>query len=108
MIDRVTEPEIAASHAGPRGAVRLLVFSASLRAGSLNTRLADLAASLIAERGGIVDAATMAEFDGPSFNQDVQERSGLPAGPAALCERVEANDAFVIAAPSTTDRWRAC
>ena len=45
------------------GLVRYLVFSGSLRAGSLNTRLANLAAETIEERGGEVDFASMADFD---------------------------------------------
>jgi len=82
-----------------REPIRFLVFSASLRPDSLNTRLARLAVRLIEEHGGSVDAATMAEFDGPSYNQDAQERSGLPAGPSELCRRLEACDAFLIASP---------
>lgn len=82
-----------------RELIRLLVFSASLRADSLNTRLARLAVRIIEQQGGSVDAATMAEFDGPSYNQDTQTRGGLPPGPVGLCRRLEASDAFVIASP---------
>jgi len=82
-----------------RESIRFLVFSGSLREQSLNAKLAGLAAQCIAAHGGLVDAASMADFDGPSFNQDVETSSGLPAGPAELCRRLEANDALVIAAP---------
>jgi chromate reductase, NAD(P)H dehydrogenase (quinone) len=82
-----------------REPIRLLVFSASLRAASLNTRLARLAARVIERHGGTVDYAAMSEFDGPSYNQDVQDASGIPAGPDALRHYLEASDAFVIAAP---------
>lgn len=82
-----------------REPVRFLVFSASLRAASYNTQLAHLATRVIEQHGGTVDVATMAEFEGPSYNQDVQARSGLPPGPTELCRRLEANDAFVIASP---------
>lgn len=81
------------------GLVRYLVFSASLRTGSLNTRLAHLAAEAIAERGGEVDFASMSDFDSPSFDQDVQSESGLPSGALAFRRRLEAADAFVIASP---------
>jgi hypothetical protein len=40
-----------------RSEVRFLVFSASLRCDSLNTRLADLATAAIEAEGGIVDRA---------------------------------------------------
>jgi chromate reductase len=79
--------------------LRLLVFSASLRAESLNTRLAHLASRVIAERGGTVDLATMREFDCPSYDQDVQTRSGLAPGAAEFVRRLEASNAFVIASP---------
>ncbi len=82
-----------------RESIRFLVFSGSLREQSLNAKLAGLAAQCIAAHGGLVDAASMADFDGPGFNQDVETSSGLPAGPAELCRRLEANDALVIAAP---------
>jgi NAD(P)H-dependent FMN reductase len=61
--------------------------------------LAQLAVEVIEQHGGTVDAASMRDFDCPSYNQDVQTREGLPAGAKALCERLEANDAFVIASP---------
>ena len=82
-----------------REPVRFLVFSASLRVESLNTRLARLATHVITEHGGTVDTATMRDFDCPSYDQDVQNRDGLPQGATEFCRRVEANDALVIASP---------
>ena len=79
--------------------VRVLLFSASLRADSLNTRLARLAATVMQKHGAQVDYAMMQEFDVPSFNQDIEVRDGLPAGARELHRRIEANDAFVIASP---------
>jgi chromate reductase, NAD(P)H dehydrogenase (quinone) len=82
-----------------REPVRFLVFSASLREGSLNTRLASLAAEVIGENGGDVDLASMAEFDCPSFNGDIEEREGLPGGALELRQRLERCDAFVVSSP---------
>ena len=81
------------------GAVRVLLFSASLRTDSLNTRLARLARSVLETAGATVDWATMNEFDGPSYNQDVETGSGFPPGPTELHRRLEVCDAFVIATP---------
>ena len=82
-----------------REAVRVLVFSASLRAESLNTRLANLARGVIENHGGTVDLATMKEFDCPSYDQDAQRATGFPPGAERLRSRIEDVDAFVIASP---------
>ena len=68
---------------------RFLVFSASLRAESFNTRLARLAARAIEQRGGFVDLASMGDFDCPSFDQDREERDGIPRGAQELRRRLE-------------------
>ena len=82
-----------------REPVRFLVFSASLRAGSPNTRLAQLAAETIRANGGEVDLATMAAFAARSYNADVQASEGSPAEAEELRDRITASDAFVIASP---------
>ncbi len=81
-----------------REPVRALVFSASLRAGSLNTLLAKLAAPALEKHAGIADVAAMRDFDCPSYSQDTQAQ-GFPPGATELRRRLDANDAFVIAAP---------
>jgi NAD(P)H-dependent FMN reductase len=84
---------------GQRAEVRVLVFSASLRRDALNTRLADLAASVVEANGGTVDRGFMPEFDCPSYNFDVQSEEGFPAGADELCTRLRACDAFVVSSP---------
>src|SRR4051812_43690544 len=84
---------------GPRESVRFLLFSASLRSGSLNTRLATLAGNLIKKNGGTVDFADMNEFDCPSYNQDVESGGTVPPGAEQFQKRLLANDAFIIASP---------
>jgi chromate reductase len=78
--------------------VRFLVFSASLRDASLNSRLANLAARVIERHGAKPDVAAMSEFDVPLYNQDLQD-AGFPPGADELHRRLKANDAFVIASP---------
>ena len=82
-----------------REPLRILVFSASLRAGSLNTHLAVLAARAVEDHGATVDLGSMRDFDAPSFDRDVEAAEGLPAGAQALRERLEAANGFVIASP---------
>jgi NAD(P)H-dependent FMN reductase len=78
--------------------IHLLVFSASLRSGSLNDRLAALVAAIAGERL-TVDRGRMEEFDGPSYDADRERSDGLPSGPEALRRRIEAAQAFVIVSP---------
>ena len=79
--------------------VRILIFSASLRADSLNTKLARIVADHLRGRGATVDVASMREFDCPSYDGDRETADGIPAGAAELQRRLGANDAFVIVSP---------
>ncbi len=79
--------------------IRVLVFAASLRRGSLNERLAALAGVSVEEQGGAADRATMADFDCPSYNADVERETGVPTAAQRLRERLVAADAFIIASP---------
>lgn len=81
------------------GPVRILVFSGSLRAGSLNTRLAGLAARAVDTAGAETDEASASEFEVPAYNGDLEERDGLPPGAHAFRDRLTTNDAFILAAP---------
>jgi chromate reductase, NAD(P)H dehydrogenase (quinone) len=79
--------------------VRFLVFSASLRGDSLNTDLAALAARTIRAKGGDVDLASMADFDCPSYNHDLETGQGFPDRAYEFRRRLEACDGFVISSP---------
>jgi len=87
------------NHPATPAPVRYLVFGASLRTGSLNARLAGLAAETIEANGGSVDRASMADFDSPSFNGDVLDESGPPSGAREFNRRLVGCDAFVISSP---------
>ena len=85
---------------GPnREPVRFLVLSASLRADSLNSRLAALAARTIEAHDGEVDVVSMGDLDTPSYNADLEKASGSPAGAQEFNRRLEQADAFVVASP---------
>lgn len=86
--------------AAPSTKLRVLVFSASRREGSLNTKLARLAAECAEALGAEVDLASMRDdFDVPLYDGDDEAASGIPAGAAELRRRIEESDAFVIASP---------
>jgi len=80
-------------------ALSVLVFSASLRADSLNTKLAALAAGVAEASGAVVDRASMDEFDVPAFDNDEESSKGIPSGAQALKRRLEASDAFIVSSP---------
>jgi chromate reductase len=82
-----------------RQPVRALVFAASLRTGSLNARLAELAASTIEGCGASADLAAMADFDSPSYSGDAEAAGLFPAGAETFRDRLLTSDAFVIASP---------
>lgn len=90
---------IPAVHTDERCPIRVLIFAASLRAESLNVRLASLAQTIVERHGAEVDRATMADFDCPSYNGDVETSDGLPAGAQRFHDRLMACDAFIIASP---------
>ena len=77
----------------------VLVLSASLRAESLNTQLARLAAETIDAGGHVAELATMREFDVVPYDSDEEHAVGLPAGAEQLRRRIEAAHAFVIVSP---------
>jgi chromate reductase len=95
----VSAPQARSDGRSSREPVEYLVFSASLRVDSLNSRLASLAAQTIAALGGNVDLASMREFDSPSYDADVQRDEGFPPGAEALRLRLERCDAFVVSSP---------
>ena len=82
-----------------REPVRFLAFSASLRAESLNSELIRLAATTIEANEGEVELAAMHDFDVRSYNADVKSEEGFPPAAEEFRRRLEASDAFVIAAP---------
>jgi NAD(P)H-dependent FMN reductase len=75
------------------------VFGASLRDGSLNERLATLAVAVAGDKGAQVDRAGLAEFDCPSYDNDLELESGFPVGARRLHDRLLAADAFLIVSP---------
>ena len=80
-------------------AMKVFVCAASLRADSLNQKLAALAARVAAATGATVDLASMREFDVPIYDGDLEAAQGIPDGAAAFQRRLIASDAFIVASP---------
>jgi chromate reductase len=82
-----------------RRKVRVLIFAAALRAGSLNRKLAGIVSERLAARGAGVDHADFREFEMPMYDGDLEVASGLPEGARRLIDRIRAVDAFAISSP---------
>ncbi len=82
-----------------RSKLNVLVFAASMRAESLNRKLAVLAARIAEQSGATVDLASMRDFDVPLYDGDLETAQGIPAGAEALKQRLLACDAFILASP---------
>ena len=85
--------------ASTRRDVRFLVLGASLGSRSLNNRLAELAASIVEQKGGVADRAVVGDFELPLYDPDVEKESGSPIGARRFCERLKAADAMIVASP---------
>jgi len=77
---------------------RLLITSGSSRAGSLNTRLAAVAAHVARGAGAEVTELDLASLGLPVYSGDI-EAAGLPAGVLELRRLFATHDAFIVAAP---------
>jgi NAD(P)H-dependent FMN reductase len=79
--------------------MKVLVVAGSLRAASLNKRLAKVAAGALARAGAEVDLADFREFEMPLYDGDLEAASGVPAGAKALAGRLEAAGALCLVTP---------
>src|SRR4051812_42150018 len=79
--------------------LKVLIFAASLRAESLNRKLAGLSARIAEQHGATVDLASMRDFDVPSYDGDAETAGGIPPGAQELRRRLLENDAFIISSP---------
>jgi chromate reductase len=79
--------------------LKVLVLGASLRAESLNRKLAALAARLAEQHGAVVDRASMRDFDVPLYDGDGEKVDGIPKGAEAFKRRLVECDAFIISSP---------
>ena len=79
--------------------LRLLVFAASMRAESLNRRLAAVVTDVLQQQGAETDCASFEEFDVPSYNGDVETADGIPRGAQEFRSRLDACEGFVISSP---------
>lgn len=80
--------------------MKLFIFAASLRKGSLNKLLIKQVFEILKNHPEVtIDMADFKEFSMPVYDGDIEIESGIPAGALALTERIRAADAIIISTP---------
>jgi NAD(P)H-dependent FMN reductase len=80
-------------------ALKILVIPGSLRTGSLNAKLAAVAAYQIAQVGAEVTRISLADFPLPIYDGDLQTRSGVPKNAVNLKRMIGAHHGVLIVTP---------
>lgn len=78
---------------------RVLVFAGSAREGSLNKKLARVAAKAVDENGGLATFVDLRDFPMPIYEGDLEEREGMPEMARKLRELFVSHKAFLIVSP---------
>ena len=78
---------------------RILAFSGSIRKGSLNSRLLNAAAASVDRAGGQTTVITLADYQMPLYNGDLEDASGMPDTAKALVDAIVLHDGLLIACP---------
>ena len=80
-------------------ALKILVIPGSLRTGSLNARLAAVAARELALSGAEVTRISLSDFPLPIFDGDLQAKSGVPKHAVNLKRMLAAHHGVLIVTP---------
>jgi NAD(P)H-dependent FMN reductase len=80
-------------------ALKILVIPGSLRSGSLNARLAAVAALELAQSGAEVTRISLSDFPLPIYDGDLQAKSGVPKNAVNLKRMMSAHHGMLIVTP---------
>ena len=80
-------------------ALKILVIPGSLRTGSLNAKLAAVAAHQFAQSGAEVTRLSLADFPLPIYDGDLQAKSGVPKHAVDLKRMIGAHHGVLIVTP---------
>jgi NAD(P)H-dependent FMN reductase len=80
-------------------ALKILVIPGSLRSGSLNARLAAVAAYELAQLGAEVSRISLADFPLPIYDGDLQTKSGVPKHAVNLKRMMSAHHGVLVVTP---------
>jgi chromate reductase len=80
-------------------ALKILVIPGSLRSGSLNAKLAAVAAAELVRAGADVTRISLADFPLPIYDGDLQSRSGVPKNAVNLKRMIGVHHGVLIVTP---------
>jgi chromate reductase, NAD(P)H dehydrogenase (quinone) len=80
-------------------ALKILVIPGSLRTGSLNAKLAAVAAHELAQAGAEVTRISLSDFPMPIYDGDLQAKSGVPKNAINLKRMIGAHHGVLIVTP---------
>jgi len=80
-------------------ALKILVIPGSLRTGSLNAKLAAVAAHRLVQAGAEVTKISLSDFPLPIYDGDLQTRSGVPKNAIDLKRLIGAHHGVLIVTP---------
>ena len=80
-------------------ALKILVIPGSLRTGSLNAKLAAVAAHALAQQGAEITRISLADFPLPIYDGDLQAKSGVPKHAVNLKRMMAAHHGVLIVTP---------
>ena len=79
--------------------VKILVFAGSARTGSLNKKLARVAAAAVRTAGAEATLIDLADYPMPLYDGDLEAREGVPASARKLKDLFIAHQGLLIASP---------
>src|SRR5258705_7181426 len=79
--------------------MKILIIPGSLRTGSLNARLAAVAAHELAQSGADVSRISLSDFPLPIYDGDLQAKSGVPKHAVNLKRMIGAHHGVLIVTP---------
>jgi NAD(P)H-dependent FMN reductase len=79
--------------------IKVLAFAGSLRSGSFNKKLVQVAAQIARKAGAEVTVVDLRDFNMPLYDGDDEADSGIPEGALRFKQVISSHDALLISAP---------
>ena len=79
--------------------MKLLLFAASLRKGSVNKKLINLMARLATEQNHKIELLDFSDFNAPLYNGDFENNFGLPDGAKKFIQVISQVEGVIISSP---------